>query len=340
MHFPGIGATMNGHADENARTNLPGGRTGQACRIGLAFGGGLPFGMVALGVRRAFEEAGIRASRLAGTSMGSIIAATWALGIPLDECVDQFKRAFSMKRRMALLLRDLSFSASGIFRGTEVQRMLEAFIGKDRTFEEAEIPLRIPACDLAQGSEVVFESGPMIPAIRASISLPGILTPFHHDGRVFVDGALIRPIPVHLLGEDEVDLKIPIRAVRKRSNHQLGRDVSDVRQKHRLSSIIHGHGENFFGVMWRSLSLIMQDEFSEMIFDDFDVYIKPRLDLDMSRDPSRIDDIIQAGYDETLRVLPHLREAMEKSAAGIRRVRAAAGDEDPLGREMDGEVHH
>lgn len=309
-----------------------------ACRIGLAFGGGLPFGLVALGVQRAFDEAGIAVARLAGASMGSIMAATWALGIPVDESIRQFEQAFTKKHMLAVLLRDLSFSPSGIFRGSEMKRMLEDFIGKDRTFEQAKIPLRIPACDLTDGTEVVFDSGPMIPAIRASISLPGILKPYHHEGRVFVDGALIRPIPVHLLGEDEVDLKIPIRAVRKRSSRQLRQDVTQVRHSHRLRSILHGHGENFFGVLWRSLSMIMQDEFAEMIFDDFDLYIKPHLDLDLSRDPSRIHEIIQAGYDETNRALPQIREAMERGADAIRRVRAAGGERDPLGVEMNGEV--
>lgn len=308
------------------------------CRIGLAFGGGLPFGLVALGVRRAFEENDIAVARLAGTSLGAIIAATWALGIPVEACVRQFEHALTRKHIVAVLLRDLSFSPSGIFRGAEVTRMLEEFIGEDRTFEDTSIPLRIPACDLSDGSEVVFESGPMIPALRATISLPGILKPFRHQGRLFVDGALIRPIPVHLLGEDEVDLKIPIRAVRKRSSHQLHADLTSARHAHRLSSILHGGGENFFGVMWRSLSLIMQDEFAEMVFDDFDVYIKPHLDLDLSRDPSRIDDIIQAGYDETMRALPSIREAMEKSVAGIRRPRAAREREDPLERELRDEV--
>jgi NTE family protein len=309
------------------------------CRIGLAFGGGLPFGLVALGVRQAFDEAKLPVARLAGTSMGSIFAATWALGIPVEDSVREFKQAFNKRHMLAFLLRDLSFSRSGIFRGAEVQRMLETFIGKDRTFEDATIPLRIPACDLTDGTEVVFESGPMIPAIRASVSLPGILTPFRHENRVFVDGALIRPIPIHLLREDEVDLKIPIRAVRKRPSDQLTRDVATVRRKHRLSSLLHGKGESFFQVLWRSLSLIMQDEFAEMIFDDYDVYIKPRLNLELSRDPSRVDDIIQAGYVETVRVFPLIREAMKKSVAGIRRVRAAGGERDPLGLELTDEVH-
>ncbi len=136
-------------------------------RLGLAFGGGLPFGLVALGVLRVFEEERIPVHRLAGTSMGSIIAATYAAQLSIDECIDLFAAAFNKKRMLAALLRDLSFSGRGILRGQEVVHLLESFIGRDRTFEDLLIPLRIPACDLADGTEVVFASGPLIPAIRA-----------------------------------------------------------------------------------------------------------------------------------------------------------------------------
>jgi len=111
-------------------------------------------------------------------------------------------------------------------------------------------PLRIPACDLADGNEVVFETGPIVPAIRASISMPGLFEPFHYQGHQLVDGAMIRPIPVHLLGNDEVDFKIPVRAVRRRSRQQLHRDVHGAQKQHRLHSLLRSR-ENVFSVMWR-----------------------------------------------------------------------------------------
>jgi NTE family protein len=307
-------------------------------RLGLAFGGGLPFGLVALGVLRAFEAEGLPIHRLAGTSMGSIIAASYAAGLSIDECTARFQQAFHKKRLLSVLLRDLSFSGSGILRGREVVHLLESFIGKDRAFEDLRIPLRIPACDLADGSEVVFETGPLIPAIRASISLPGIFAPFHHQGRQLVDGALLRPIPVHLLGSDEVDVKIPVRAVRRRSRKQLYDDVQRVRREHRIASVFKRRGDDLFSVVWRAMSLIMQDEFAEMVFDDYDVYIKPRLDLDLSRDPGRLQEIVQAGYDETRRTLPAIRAALAASKTAAARQRGTTRGEDPLSQELDAEM--
>ena len=223
-------------------------------RLGLAIGGGLPFGLVALGVLRAFEEARIPVYRLAGTSMGSVIAATYAAGISIDDCIARFEAAFARRRMLAALLRDLNFSGAGILRGREVENLLASFIGRERRFEDLHIPLRIPACDLSDGSEVVFETGPLIPAIRASISLPGIFAPFEYRGRRLVDGALLRPIPVHLLGSEEVDLKIPVRAVRRRSRTQLHQDLRETRREHRLRSLFHRRGDDLFSVLWRSRS--------------------------------------------------------------------------------------
>jgi NTE family protein len=295
----------------------------------------LPFGLVALGVLRAFEQERIPITRLAGTSMGSIIAAMYAAGMGIDECIAKFRSAFGRRRMLTFLLRDLSFSGSGILRGDEVVHMLQDLLGRDATFEGLRIPLRVPACELSDGSEVVFESGPLIPAIRASTSLPGIFAPFHYQGKHLVDGALVRPIPVHLLHDDEVDLKIPVRAVRRRARRQLHDDITHARHEHRRWSIFHRRDDDIFSVIWRSMSLIMQDEFAEMVFDDFDVYIKPELDLDLSRDPGKMQDIVQAGYDETMRKLPAIRAAMSR-----RRPRRRMADHkvDPLGGAMRDEV--
>jgi NTE family protein len=305
-------------------------------RIGLAFGGGLPFGLVTLGVLRAFEAERVPVDRLAGTSMGSILSAMYAAGLPIDECIERLRRAFDRKHLLAALLRDLSFSGRGLLRGSEVVHMLESFIGT-RRFEDLKIPLRIPACDLVEGTEVVFETGPLVPAIRASISMPGILEPFHYQGRVLVDGALIRPIPVHLLHDDEVELKIPVRAVRCRSRQQLHEDVHAARSQHR-KHLLSRPGGGVFSVLWRTMSLIMQDEFAEMVFDDFDVYIKPQLDLDLSRDPSRLDEIVAEGYAEAMRRMPAIHKAIADVANQKTRSRQASETHDPLADAMEAEL--
>jgi NTE family protein len=64
------------------------------------------------------------------------------------------------------------------------------------TFEELRVPLRVVACDLESGDEVVFAAGPLEPALLASAALPGLFPPIRHDGRVLVDGAVVNTVPL------------------------------------------------------------------------------------------------------------------------------------------------
>jgi NTE family protein len=76
---------------------------------------------------------------------------------------------------------------------------LRALILKGRTpttFEELRVPLRVVACDLESGDEVVFAAGPLEPALLASAALPGLFPPIRHDGRVLVDGAVVNTVPL------------------------------------------------------------------------------------------------------------------------------------------------
>jgi NTE family protein len=76
---------------------------------------------------------------------------------------------------------------------------LRALIVKGKTpatFEELRVPLRVVACDLESGDEVVFAAGPIEPALLASAALPGLFPPIRHDGRVLVDGAVVNTVPL------------------------------------------------------------------------------------------------------------------------------------------------
>ncbi len=68
--------------------------------------------------------------------------------------------------------------------------------GTPTTFDELRVPLRVIACDLDTGEEVVFAAGPLEPALLASAALPGLFPPIRHDGRVLVDGAVVDTVPL------------------------------------------------------------------------------------------------------------------------------------------------
>nr|WP_226898321.1 patatin-like phospholipase family protein [Mangrovicoccus algicola] len=148
-------------------------------------------GFCHIGVLRALDELGVRVDRVAGCSMGALVGVAWAAG-RLDAFEDW---ARSLTRTKFLGYIDLRISGGGLVAGAEIPRLLDR-LGIPAEIEALERPFGAVATDLQTGREVWFGRGPLRPAIRASVSIPGVLTPVHHDGRWLVDGALSDPVPV------------------------------------------------------------------------------------------------------------------------------------------------
>ncbi|MDD3276768.1 MAG: patatin-like phospholipase family protein, partial [Kiritimatiellales bacterium] len=74
-------------------------------------------------------------------------------------------------------------------------------------FEKLKIPLYVTAADYGDASEVVFKSGDLLSAVRASIAIPGVFTPVEREGRLLLDGGVVNPLPYDLL-QQECDLVI------------------------------------------------------------------------------------------------------------------------------------
>jgi NTE family protein len=82
-------------------------------------------------------------------------------------------------------------------------------------FEELKIPLRVVATDFYSGEPVVFDSGPLLPALKASMSIPGVFVPVEHDGKILVDGGMSNNLPYDLLPEScEVTIAVDVSPTR------------------------------------------------------------------------------------------------------------------------------
>ncbi|KZM51587.1 patatin-like phospholipase family protein [Labrenzia sp. OB1] len=171
-------------------------------RIGLALGGGGARGLAHIPVLEAFDELGLKPAQIAGTSIGAIMGAAYASGLSGREIrqltLEIFADSNSVLSRL-WKLRPRRFV--DMFRPGPVQfdpqRVLEVFISdylQDR-FEDLKIPLRLLATDFYGCQEVDFESGPLLPALAASIAIPAVFRPVKLNGQILIDGGVVNPLP-------------------------------------------------------------------------------------------------------------------------------------------------
>jgi len=159
-------------------------------KIGVALGSGGARGWCHIGVLSELEKLGVRPAVVAGCSMGAIVGAAWAGGV-LDKLEDW---ALSLTRQRYLTYVDVSFGSGGVIKGRAVGEIL-ASIGLPERIEDLQTPFIAVATDMATGREVWLQEGLLADAVRASISIPGVLAPYLLNGRWLLDGGLINPVP-------------------------------------------------------------------------------------------------------------------------------------------------
>ena len=160
-------------------------------RIGLALGSGAARGWAHIGVLHALADAGIAPDIVCGTSMGALVGGVHLSG-HLD-ILEDWARGLTKFGVISQL--DFTVAGGGMIGGRRLIRMLERYLA-DIRIEGLSLPFTCVATDLLTGHEVWLNEGPLIDALRASFSLPGIFAPVRHDGRWLVDGALVNPLPV------------------------------------------------------------------------------------------------------------------------------------------------
>ena len=162
-------------------------------KISLALDSGSAKGMAHIGVIETLEKEGYQITAVAGTSMGAIVAAYYCLGK-----LDVLKSWLTgLNKKSTFMTLDFSFSG-GFIGGKKLMQAFEEHLG-DAAFADAKIPLYITATNLDTGKERIFSEGSIIHAVRASISVPGVMRPYLYEGNYYVDGAVTNPLPVDVL---------------------------------------------------------------------------------------------------------------------------------------------
>ncbi|MFC2967307.1 patatin-like phospholipase family protein [Acidimangrovimonas pyrenivorans] len=173
-----------------------------AVKIGLALGSGGARGWSHIGVLRALHEIGVVPDIVCGTSMGALVGGAYVSGA-LDE-LEGFARGLSQLAVARMI--DLNLTSGGLIEGQAIAEALRE-LGFAESFAETEKPFIAVASDLYAGCEVWLREGDLVGAIRASIGIPGILSPIWKDGRWLMDGGMSNPIPVsacRALGADVI----------------------------------------------------------------------------------------------------------------------------------------
>jgi NTE family protein len=178
-----------------------------ARKIALVLGGGGLKGFAHIGVLRALEEKGIVPAVLAGTSIGSLIAAAKAGGMPVTEMAD---RARALKRKDLFRLNRMEMvlertRAASIYQGAPLRALCESVLS-DRTFDELNTTLLVNTVDLQRGSPVVWglpglRDVSVVDAVYASCALPGFYPPGDVGGRACVDGGVVDNLPTSVASQ-------------------------------------------------------------------------------------------------------------------------------------------
>lgn len=273
----------------------------QARRIALVLGGGGLKGFAHIGVLRALEERGIVPSVLAGTSIGSLISAAKAGGMPVAEMAD---RARSLKRKDLFRLNRIAMvlertRAPSVYQAAPL-RELCASVLRDVTFAELETTLLVNTVDLQRGSPVVWglpglRNVSVIDAVYASCALPGFYPPGDVGGRSCVDGGVVDNLPTSVASQG-MDAVIAVDTgssylVRKEDIARHGFTAIYMRAATTMMHALQLHPLE----RWTGPPMIL---------------IRPRVSHIGWFSFSHADELIEAGYNAALEALDHLELAM------------------------------
>ncbi|MDP4161560.1 MAG: patatin-like phospholipase family protein [Bacillota bacterium] len=251
--------------------------------VGLALGSGGARGFAHLGTIKILKDEGIPIDLIAGSSMGALVGCFYAAGIDLEQL---YKISGAFKRKFYL---DITVPKMGFIAGNRVKDLIRVFT-HNKNLEQLNIPVGVVATDLMTGEKVVFKSGSISDAVRASISIPGVFVPEKINGRIFVDGGVVDRVPVSVAKEMGADIVIAV-------------DVSKVKKNAEITSI--------YDVIMQSID-IMQTELVSSKVIDTDIMIKPHVEIFSSRAFTNIKEIIEIGEEETKKHIPEIKELIER----------------------------
>ena len=255
---------------------------------GLALGGGGARWYAHIGVLQYIHEHNIAISEVAGTSMGSIIAAMFATGVPSQT----MQHIFSQLSYSQLF--DGSIS-NGLFGGQKMFDWLHSVFG-DASIESCEIPLRIVAANIATGEKVVFDTWSIVDAVRSSIAFPGLVAPHEIDKQLYIDGGAVDNLPIDVLSSDDVIAVSVVNTLYLTINDSY--DFRGFKIPKPIFSQTQKIVNNSLNIMIKRIEDLTIDASKKNV-----KLIRPDMQDYSMFDIQKLHEIVQLGYDEAKKVL-------------------------------------
>lgn len=175
--------------------------------IALVLSSGGARGLAHIGVIDELVERGYQINSIAGSSMGALVGGLYA-----TNNLDKFRDWIVTLDKLAIFkLIDFTFSSQGFVKGEKIfHRMQKMGMIPDINIEELPIKFTAIATDIINNHEVIFDSGDLHKAIRASISIPNVFTPVNDNESVLVDGGVLNPMPINRIHRTKGDILIAV----------------------------------------------------------------------------------------------------------------------------------
>ena len=260
--------------------------------VGLAMSSGGTRGLAHVGVLKVLKEEAIPIDMVAGSSAGALFGAFFAAGWPIEK----------MEAYIELLKTLTHFSnwdfnippRTGIVKGKKARDKFLAKPLNNAAFEEMQLPLYIIAGDILTGDEVIFDSGSVADAIRASASIPILGDPWYHQGHYLIDGGVVNPLPASVLRDRGADIIIGSNVVQPLRESYSG-------PLDKMPSI------------WHSIFNIISAMEAELITKQFpliDVLIHHGVSAKHTLDFEHVGDLIRGGEEAARKMLPAIKDAI------------------------------
>lgn len=292
-------------------------------KVSLVLSGGGARGIAHIGVIEELEKQGFEIVSVTGTSMGALVGGVYALGK-----MEEYKNwLYSLDKVKVFKLVDFTLSKQGIVKGDKVLRKMKDFI-PDAHIEDLKITYTAVAADIINKKEVVFTSGSVYEAIRASISIPTVFTPVKIKDGLLVDGGVLNNLPVSraprvpgdILVVVNVNANIPVfkpvvseKEEQEKQTVYLQKIKEFQAQLQKINPLGQKESIGYFDLISKTIGLMM-NQISELSLQQN----TPDIQIDISKDSCgtydffKAEELVEIGRHSAIRSLEKYRESMEK----------------------------